>query len=36
MFRAGPVAVAFDHPEYRERTEIGDAGRESLLQDLLG
>jgi hypothetical protein len=36
MFRAGAVAVAFDHPEYRERTEIGAAARESLLQDLLG
>lgn len=35
-FRSGPVAVAIDHPEYRERTEISEGARESLLEDLLG
>lgn len=35
-FRNGTVAVAVDHPEYRERTELSAASRESLLQDLLG
>jgi hypothetical protein len=35
-FRSGPVAVAMEHPEYRERTEISEATRQSLLEDLLG
>ncbi len=35
MFRTGTVAVAIDHPEYRERTVLTDAGRASLLEDLL-
>lgn len=35
-FRLGTVAVAIDHPEYRERTVIGTATRDSLLEDLLG
>ncbi|HET6964625.1 MAG TPA: DUF3501 family protein [Acidimicrobiales bacterium] len=35
-FRGGTVAVAIDHPEYRERTVLSDAARDSLLEDLLG
>jgi hypothetical protein len=35
-FRSGPVAVAIEHPEYRERTEISEDTRQSLLEDLLG
>ena len=35
-FRTGPVAVAIRHPEYRNRTVIGDETRASLLEDLLG
>ena len=35
LFRTGTVAVAIDHPEYRERTVLPDAGRASLLEDLL-
>ena len=35
-FRAGPVDLAIEHPEYHERTEIGPASRASLLEDLVG
>jgi hypothetical protein len=35
-FRTGRVAVAIDHPEYQERTEIGESTRDSLTEDLLG
>ncbi len=36
MFRRGTVAVAIDHPEYRERTVLSEAARDSLAEDLLG
>lgn len=36
MFRGGTAAVAIDHPEYRERTVLSDAARDSLVEDLLG
>ncbi|HMC39165.1 MAG TPA: DUF3501 family protein [Acidimicrobiales bacterium] len=36
LFRTEPVAVAFDHPGYRERTALGEETRASLLADLLG
>ena len=36
MFRSASVAVAVDHPEYRERTVISDATKASLLEDLDG
>jgi hypothetical protein len=35
-FGTGTVSVGFDHPEYRERTELGTETRLSLLADLLG
>ena len=34
-FRTSTVAVAVDHPGYRERTVVGDETRSSLLEDLL-
>lgn len=33
-FAKGPVALVIDHPHYQERTELSDASKESLLQDL--
>jgi hypothetical protein len=35
-FRAGPVTLAVDHPEYRERAALEPETRTSLLEDLLG
>ena len=35
-FRVGRVAVAVEHPEYRERTELTSVTRDSLSADLLG
>ena len=35
-FRAGSVALAIDHPEYRERTALGADTVSSLVADLLG
>lgn len=34
-FRTGTVAVAIDHPEYRECTVISDATRNALVEDLV-
>jgi len=34
LFGPGPVAVAVDHPAYRESTELSPATRDSLVQDL--
>lgn len=34
-FRSGTVAVAIDHPEYRERSVLSPESRSSLLEDLL-
>ena len=34
-FRMGTVAVAIDHPEYRERSVLPEETRSSLLEDLL-
>lgn len=36
MFGRGTVAVAIDHPEYRERTVLSEPSRQSLAGDLLG
>lgn len=36
QFRSEPVAVAVEHPEYRERTELAESSRQALLEDLLG
>lgn len=35
-FSAGPVRLAIDHPAYQEETELSEATRRSLLDDLLG
>jgi hypothetical protein len=35
-FGSAPVAIAVDHPEYRERAPLGAGTRSSLLEDLLG
>lgn len=35
-FRTGTVALAFDHPRYRERTPLAAGTRSALLEDLLG
>jgi hypothetical protein len=35
-FRLGTVAVAVDHPNYQERTELSPASRDSLSEDLSG
>lgn len=35
-FRVGDVALALDHPEYRHRTVLPEATKESLAGDLLG
>lgn len=34
-FRSAEVAIAFDHPEYQERTALGSDTRAALLDDLL-
>ena len=34
LFRRGPVVLAIDHPAYREATELSEATRTSLLEDL--
>jgi hypothetical protein len=35
-FEDGPVRLAIDHPGYREETELTEAARRSLLEDLHG
>jgi hypothetical protein len=35
-FRAEPVAVSIDHPQYRERTVLSQEVKSALLGDLLG
>lgn len=35
-FRTGRITLAIDHPEYQERTEMAEASRASLLEDLTG
>lgn len=35
-FRAGPVWLALDHPNYTERTELGNQTRSTLVDDLSG